>query len=75
MLFPAYKTASLKTKFQAYYRTRRLITVFTKADYWSLYWDRWIQSTLSHPKSSRSIPIPPSQLPPANPGSGNRGLR
>ena len=37
MLFPASKTASLKTKFQAYYRIRRLITVSTKADYWSLY--------------------------------------
>lgn len=29
----ASKTASLKTKFQAYYRTRRFIIVFTKADY------------------------------------------
>jgi hypothetical protein len=29
-----------------FYRTRRFVTVFTKANIWTLSWARWIQSTL-----------------------------
>jgi hypothetical protein len=44
-------------KFPAFYRTRRFITMFTRALHWSLSWARSIQSILSHPISLRSILI------------------
>jgi hypothetical protein len=47
----------LLKNFPAFYGTRRLITVFTRALHWSLSWARWIQSMPSHPISLRSILI------------------
>jgi hypothetical protein len=46
----------------ACYGTRRFITVFTRARQWSVSWVRSIQSTPSHPISSRSILILSSNL-------------
>jgi hypothetical protein len=43
--------------FRAFYGTRRFISVFTRALYWSLSWARSIQSISSHPISLRSILI------------------
>jgi hypothetical protein len=40
----------------------RFIIVFTRARHWSLFWARWIQSTPSHPISSRSFLILCSNL-------------
>jgi hypothetical protein len=39
----------LVTKFPTFYRTRRFISVFTRARHLSLSWARWIQSPPSHP--------------------------
>jgi hypothetical protein len=39
----------LLKNFSTFYRTRRFITLFTRALHWSLSWARSIQSTLSHP--------------------------
>jgi hypothetical protein len=47
----------LLKNFPAFYGTRRFITVFTRALHWFLFWDRSIQSILSHPISLRSILI------------------
>jgi len=44
-------------KFLAFYSTRRLTAVFTRAHHWSVSWARWIQSTTSHSISLRSIVI------------------
>jgi len=52
----------LDKKFPAFYVTRRFITVFTRAHHWSLLWARWIQSTLSHTISLKSILGLPSAL-------------
>jgi len=49
-------TQLVKT-FPAFYRTQRLITVFTKAWHWSLSWARCIHSTPSHPISLGAIVI------------------
>jgi hypothetical protein len=43
--------------FPAFYKTRRFITVFTRALHWSLSWARSIQSIPSHPISLSSILI------------------
>jgi len=40
-----------------FYGNRRLITVFTRAQHWSLFWARQIQSTPFHPISIKSILI------------------
>jgi hypothetical protein len=45
----------LLKNFPAFYGTRRLITVFTRALHWSLSWARSIQSIPSHSVSLRSI--------------------
>jgi hypothetical protein len=45
----------LLQNFPAFYGTRRLITVFTRALHWSLSWARSIQSIPSHLISLRSI--------------------
>jgi hypothetical protein len=47
----------LLKNFQAFYGTRRFITVFTRALHWSLSWVRSIQSIPSYPISLRSILI------------------
>jgi hypothetical protein len=47
----------LLKNFPAFYGTRRFITVFTRALYWSISWARSIQSIPSHPISLRSILI------------------
>jgi len=39
----------LVKKFPAFYTTRKFITLFTRARYWSLSWARQIQSTHSQP--------------------------
>jgi hypothetical protein len=49
--------AQLIEKHTAIYGTWRFITVFTRAHHWSLSRNRWIQSTISHPISLRSILI------------------
>jgi hypothetical protein len=54
--------ARLVNNFSAYYRTRMLITTFTRARHWSLSWARWIQFTPSHPISLRSILLLSSHL-------------
>jgi hypothetical protein len=41
-------------KFPAFYWTRRVITVFTRASHWSLSWAKWIQSIPSDPISLNS---------------------
>jgi hypothetical protein len=43
--------------FQAFYGTRRFITVFTRILHWSLFWAKSIQSIPPHPISLRSILI------------------
>jgi hypothetical protein len=43
--------AQLLKNFLIIYGTRRLITVFTRALYWSPCWARWIRSILPHPLS------------------------
>jgi hypothetical protein len=48
--------------FQAFYGTRRFITVFKRALHWSLSWARSIQSIPSNPISIRSILILSSHL-------------
>jgi hypothetical protein len=45
-----------------FYGIRRFITVFTTSRHWSLSWARWIQSTICHPISLRSILILSSHL-------------
>jgi hypothetical protein len=50
-------TVQLLKNFPAFYGTRRFITMFIRALYWSLSWARSIQSTPSHPISLRSILI------------------
>jgi hypothetical protein len=47
----------LLKNFPAFYRTRKFITVFTRALHWSLSWARSTQSIPSHPSSLRSILI------------------
>jgi hypothetical protein len=47
----------LLKNFPAFYRTRKFITVFTRARHWSLFWARSIQFIQSHPISLRSILI------------------
>jgi hypothetical protein len=47
----------LLSNFPAFYGTRRFITLFTRALYWSLFWARSIQFMPSHPISLRSILI------------------
>jgi hypothetical protein len=42
-------------EFPAFYATRWFITAFTRAYHWSQSWVRWIQSTISHPISLRTI--------------------
>jgi len=49
-------------KFSAFYGTRRLISVFTKAHHWSWSKARWIHFTSSHLISPRSILILTSLL-------------
>jgi hypothetical protein len=44
-------------KLPVFYATRMFITVFTTARHWSLFWARWIQSTISHPITLRLILI------------------
>jgi hypothetical protein len=44
-------------KFPSFYRIQMFITVFTTARHWPLSCVRWIQSTLFHPISQRSILI------------------
>jgi len=39
----------LAKKFPAFYTAWKFNTVFTRFRHWSLSWDRWIQSTPSHP--------------------------
>jgi hypothetical protein len=46
------------------YGTRRLITAFTRAYHWTLFWAKWIQFTFSHTKYSRSFLIMSSCLSP-----------
>jgi hypothetical protein len=57
----------LVKEFNAFYETRRFITVFTRACHWSLFWARCIHFTLSHPNSLRSILILSSHLRPTFP--------
>jgi hypothetical protein len=45
-----------------FYGAKSFITVFTRAYHWSLPWDRWIQSTTSHPISIIPILILSSYL-------------
>jgi hypothetical protein len=45
------------SRFPSFYGTRRFITVFTRARYWSLSWARSMQSIPSHPLSLRYILI------------------
>jgi len=52
----------LVKKFPAFYGTRKFITVFTTARQWSLSRARWIQSTLFHTISLRSILMLSSHL-------------
>jgi hypothetical protein len=47
----------LHKNFPAFYGTRRIIIMFTRAFHWSLSWARSIQSIPSHPISLRSILI------------------
>jgi len=47
----------LVKKFPAFYGTKMLITMLTRACHWSLYCSRWIQIISSHPISLRSILI------------------
>jgi hypothetical protein len=54
--------AQLLKKFPSFYATRRVITVFTSARYWSLSWASWIQFASSYPLSLRSILISSSHL-------------
>jgi hypothetical protein len=48
----------LPKNFPAFYRTRRFITVFTRALHWSLSWAISIQSIPSHPVSLVGCPRP-----------------
>jgi hypothetical protein len=54
--------AQFANKFPALYETRRLITVIVTDYHWVISWARWIQSTISYPKSQRCILILSSHL-------------
>jgi len=41
------------------YWNRKLVTVLKRARQFSLWWARWIQSTISHPISLIFVPITP----------------
>jgi hypothetical protein len=56
-LFPEDYIFSSIQKISRIHRTRRLVTVYTKARHCSLPWARWIQSTPSHHTFFRSISI------------------
>jgi hypothetical protein len=47
--------AQLVKKCNSFHESRSFIAVFTRARQWTLSWARWIQSTLSHWNSFRSI--------------------
>jgi len=40
--------AQLDKKFPAFYQMWKFTTMFTRACHWSISWNTWIQSTLSH---------------------------
>ena len=62
VLLEKLKGFQLVKKFPAFYGTRRFITAFTSARYFSLSWASSIQSIPPHPTSWRSILILPSHL-------------